>query len=187
MSAYFSAFFTLREDDEQKKIITAFGPPMNEAFFADYPDGLMISLCRHPADWYASITRHKSPYADVDHAMGEWRKSAATAMHLKECYPDHVVLVPFETLVADPVSVMMRLAERLDLAWDPILATPTFNGMPIGSNSSFRSVVGIDGSVLARRDSLVGELREQIEARNLPVYQRFVERTADVYQSKIAV
>lgn len=175
MSAYFSALLTLRENDERKKIITAFGPPMDEAFFEDYPDGLMISICRHPADWYASATRLRSRYANVDHAMEQWRKSAENAMRLKERHPAHVVLLPFATLVADPSGVMRRLAERLGIAWHPILANPTFNGMPIGSNSSFESVVGIDASAVGRRNCLTPELRDQIEARNLAVYKQFLK------------
>jgi Sulfotransferase family len=174
MSAYFSAVLNLQESDNQKKIITAFGPPMSNAFFEDYPDGLMISICRQPADWYASAMRHRRPYADVEHAMEEWRKSAESAMDLKKRHPHHVVLIPFATLVADPSGVMRCLAERLGLAWHPILSTPTFNGMPIGSNSSFASVVGIDASAVRRRDSLEPELREHIEAQNLAVYEHFL-------------
>ena len=183
MSAYFSALLTLRASDKPRKVVTAFGPRMNDAFFDDYPDGLLISICRHPADWYASASRHKRPYPDVDHAMEQWRESAESAMLLKERHPDQVVLVPFETLVADTSGVMKRLAERLSLAWHPILATPTFNGMPIGSNSSFGSVVGIDASAVGRRDSLAPELREQIEARNLAVYERFIT-AADICSSE---
>jgi len=175
MSAYFSAILSRRESDKQKKFITAFGPPMSNAFFEDYPDGLMISICRHPADWYASAMRHRRPYADAEHAMEEWRKSAESAMDLKERHPHHVVLIPFATLVADPSGVMRCLAQRLGLAWHPILSTPTFNGMPIGSNSSFGSVVGIDASTVGRRDSLGPVLREQIEeAQNLAVYEHFL-------------
>ena len=159
MSAYFSAVLNLRQSDKKKKIVTAFGPRMSNAFFDDYPDGLMISICRHPADWYASASHHKRPYADVEHAMEQWRKSAESAMDLKERHPDHVVLVPFATLVTDPSGVMMRLAERLSLAWHPILTTPTFNGMPIGSNSSFGSVVGIDASAGTTRQLGAGIAR----------------------------
>ncbi len=131
MSAYFSALLTRRTSDKAKKFITASGVRINDEFFDDYPDGLMISPCRHPADWYASASRHKPEFADVDRTMEKWQESAESAMHLKERRPDHVVLVSFETLVADPSGLMMRLAERLGLAWHPILATPTFNRMPI--------------------------------------------------------
>ena len=70
MTAYFSAFLDWRgsvrpEDhhgaqdaDELRSVLSG----ENEAFFNDYPDGLMISICRHPADWYASATRAGEKY-----------------------------------------------------------------------------------------------------------------------------
>jgi hypothetical protein len=194
MSSFFSAFVSTRTNGMSKKIITAFVPrvnfiqsyPKNIDFFEDYPDGLMICICRHPADWYASASRHEAKYIDVDQAMELWRESAESAMQLKEDYADQVVLVDFASLVGNPSSVMRFLAERLDLSWHPTLISPTFNARPIGSNSSFGSVVGIDASAVERRSSLAPELREQIEASNLLLYKRFIER-ADLYSSKIAV
>ena len=183
MSAYFSALFTLPTSDKPRKLITASGAPINEEFFDDYPDGLMVSLCRNPADWYASASRHKPEFADVERTMEKWKESAEMGMRLKEHHPDHVVLVPFEALVTDPAGVMMRLAERMGIAWHPILTTPTFNGMPIGSNSSFRSVVGIDTSVLGRRNTLEPGIREQIDAQNLHLYDNFIKMT-DFYSSE---
>jgi hypothetical protein len=187
MSAYFSAFLDWRTGAESKKIITAFTPrvnftnsyPENAAFFHDYPDGRMISMCRHPVDWYASASRHESKYVDVDQAMAQWRESAESSMQLKEHHPDHVILVSFTALVSDPDNAMKSIARRLGLTWHPTLAVPTFNGMPIASNSSFDSVVGIDPSAATRRDRVEADLRERIEAENLALYQRFIE-AADV-------
>ena len=68
---------------------------------------------------------------------------------LKEQRPDKVFLVQFASLVTDPERSMRRLTDRLGLAWDPILLVPTFNGMPIASNSSFSSSMGIDALALA--------------------------------------
>jgi hypothetical protein len=183
MSAYFSAFLDWRGSRLPKKVVTAFKTnmnfirayPENEAFFADYPDGLMITLCRHPSDWYASATRFREKYAGPDDAMAMWRESTESSLLLKERHPDQVVLLPFEALVADPAKAMRRLADRIGLTWDPVLTVPTFNGMPVASNSSFESTVGIDPSVLQRRDTLPPETHEQVERMCLPLYQRFVE------------
>jgi hypothetical protein len=202
MSSYFSSFYNWRGHGASKKIITGFTPrmnfiqsyPENEGFFEDYPDGLMIAICRHPADWFASASRrpgdgaHRRPahsarqsraYSDLDTAMSLWRESAESAMQLKGRHPNQVVLISFAALIADPFRSMRRIAERLGLTWHSTLVVPTFNGMPIASNSSFGPTVGIDASTLRRRDGLDPELREQIEAENLPLYQRFVEM-ADV-------
>ena len=187
MSAYFSAFSDWQGAGESKKIITAFTPrvnfinsyPENEAFFHDYPDGVMISLCRHPSDWYASAARHESKYMEHDQALAQWRKLAESSLRLKEHYPDHVILVSFAALVTDPHNTMKRISQRLGLTWRPTLTVPTFNGMPISSNSSFNSVVGIDPRAVGRRDVVPKNIREKIEADHLAIYERFIE-VADV-------
>jgi hypothetical protein len=187
MSAYFSAFLDWHGSGEAKKIITAFTPrvnftgsyPENEGFFDDYPDGAMISICRHPSDWYASAARHESKYVEVDQALAQWRESAESSLRLKERHPDRVMLVSFSALVTDPHNTMKRISQRLGLTWHPILTVPTFNSMPISSNSSFNSVVGIDSAVVTRRDLVPENIRERIEADHLALYKGFIE-AADV-------
>jgi Sulfotransferase family len=182
MSAYFSAFLDWQGRGGSKKLITAFTPrvnftnsyPENEAFFDDYPDGVMISACRHPTDWYASAARHESKYAEPSGALAQWRESAESSLQLKKRRPDHVFLVSFAALVSDPHNVMKRISQRLGLTWHPILTVPTFNGMPVSSNSSFNSVVGIDPTAADRRDLVPSEIRERIEAENLALYERFI-------------
>ena len=187
MSSFFTANLGLRTTKEPKKFITAFAPrvnfvrsyPKNQTFFDDYSDGLMICICRHPADWYASASRHKYIYEDVEFALEQWRESAECGMQLKEQHPDQVILIDFAALVMDPGYVMTSLAAKLDLAWHPILTSPTFNGWPIESNSSFAPVAGIDASAVGRRANLAPDLCQRIEASNLVVYRRFIE-AADI-------
>jgi hypothetical protein len=187
MSAYFSAFLDWQRSDSPKKFITAFTPrvnftkayPENAAFFEDYPDGIFISLCRHPGDWYASALPHEPMYEEPDAAMRYWRDSTEGSLELKKRFPNQVILVSFATLVGDPTRVMKQLAGRLGLSWSPTLLEPTFNGMPIASNSSFNSVVGIDTSVIGRRDTLPADVRVRIEANNQALYKKFME-TADI-------
>ena len=109
---YFSALLTLRASDKPKKIITAFAPRMNDAFFDDYPDGLLISICRHPARLvrfhHATSARTQMWIRD-----GAVARIGGSAMLLKERHPDQVLSSPFEALVADTSGVMKRLAERL--------------------------------------------------------------------------
>jgi hypothetical protein len=183
MTSFFSAYASLRGRELPKKYVTAFSPrinfiesyPENYRFFENYPDGLMLSICRQPADWYASASLFKSRYSDVDQAMDQWRESAASAIRLKELYPNQVILIAFADLVARNTEVMRFLADRLGLTWDPILVSPTFNGWTIGSNSSFNSAMGIDLSALERREKLSAETRDYIETENLELYQQFVK------------
>ena len=48
-------------------------------------------------------------------------------------------LVRFEELVLDTPGAMRRLASWLGIDYDERLATPTFNGYPVGPNSSFET------------------------------------------------
>jgi hypothetical protein len=162
--------------------VTAFTPrvnfirsyPENVAFFEDYPDGKMICIGRHPTDWFASATRHAGAYRQLDPAMAWWSESAECALELKKRHPDQVILVSFAKLIGDTPDAMRRLSQRLGLAWSSTLLTPTFNGMPIASNSSFTSVVGIDPSVVGRGALLPEDVRRRIEERGLGLYEQFL-------------
>jgi hypothetical protein len=52
----------------------------------------------------------------------------------------------------------------------PSLMTPTFNTMPIVSNSSFLSITGLDRSVLDRSAQLSALERDEIQARAGDLY-----------------
>ena len=56
----------------------------------------------------------------------------------------------FDDLVLRTGAVMETICARVGLDFDPILLKPTFNTMPIMSNSNFRSVDFIDPEVVDR-------------------------------------
>ena len=107
LDIFFTAYAVALGGARSKKMVTAFTPranfinshPGNEEFFSDYPDGTMICICRHPADWYASASRHQKKYADVEVAMALWRESAESALVLHAKHPRQVLLLPFDDLV----------------------------------------------------------------------------------------
>src|SRR5262249_9539144 len=124
-SAYESALRASHQQTMPKKKVIAFTPrvnfikryPRNETFFTDFPDGAMICICRQPADWYASASRHGPAYADPQRAMALWRESAESAMLLKERYSSQVILVPFSELVRNRSEIMRKLGDSLGLFW----------------------------------------------------------------------
>ena len=182
MGAYFSAFHQWRAVGE-KRAVTAFTPgvsmaeprPQNLSFFADYPDGLLVCLCRHPVAWFASASRHAGKYRDPDAAFALWAESARSACALQERYADRMVLLSFENLVERPRQVMAGLAQRIGVSFDEILLQPTFNGYPLPSNSSFDPKTGIDPGAIDRSAMVPAELRAKIEREQLPLYRRFCD------------
>ena len=72
MTAYFNAWMDNQQFYGSKKYVVAFTPRVNmhknslERFFADYPDGKLISMIREPKNWYVSAHRHApKTYKDI--------------------------------------------------------------------------------------------------------------------------
>jgi hypothetical protein len=125
----------------QKKWVVAFSPRRAwgaglEKLFELYPDGRLISILRDPLSWYASEQARIKEPVTVDRVAG-WQKSAHQMRRAAEAYPHRVFIVRFDELVLDTPGTMSRLADFLDIDFDPILATPTFNRYPVGANSSY--------------------------------------------------
>jgi hypothetical protein len=147
LDAYFTAYFNAWVDNQNlysgpKRLVTAFTPRTNldskslKRFFRDYPDGWLVTIVREPRGWYASASRHRNEYHDLDAALELWRASATAAIEARERYGERVVVLTYDELAQETEATMRRLAERFGIAWDPILLVPTFNGRPVRANSS---------------------------------------------------
>lgn len=161
LDAYLTAFFNAWLDcqgiyRQPKRFVVGFTPRVHmeeanlAAFWRDYPDGYLISIIREPVSWFASATRHRSRYRDVDDAIGQWRRSAERTLEAQARWPDRVIALTFEALVAHTECTMRRICAATGLPFAPSLLQPTFNGRLVLSNSSFAGGRGIDGSVLDR-------------------------------------
>jgi hypothetical protein len=165
LNAYLTSLFNAWLDYQNlyrqpKQWVTAFlarlimQPDGPERFFADYPDGLLVTIVREPGEWLVSYTRHME-IDDHQAAIGNWMLSAEAGVRAHAARPDRVVVILFEDLVQRTESVMRLLCTRMDLAFDPVLLEPTYNTMPIDSDSSFVSLKGIDRSVGERNRKLL--------------------------------
>jgi len=182
LDCYFTAYFNAWLDNQNlytgpKRLVTAFTPRTNldeesvARFFADYPDGWLVTIVREPRAWYASAARHRAQYEDVEVALDLWRRSALAALAARERYGDRVVVLTYEELVAETERTMHRLAERFGISIAPVLVVPTLNGRPVRANSSdpvarygvlaertdaYRNV--LDAETIERIDELSGDL-----------------------------
>jgi hypothetical protein len=184
LDCYFTSYFNAWLDNHNlytgpKRVVTGTTPrlAMNlghvERFFAAYPDGTLISAVRNAAGWYHSAAK-KYSHEDVEEALAIWRRSAESTLAAHERWPERVVVVVYEDLVARTEETMRRIAERVGISMTPSLATPTFNGMPIRANSSFP--VDRPGILRERtsayRDALDDPTLERIEALGGELYER---------------
>ena len=184
LDCYFTSYFNAWLDDQNlygpKKAVTAFTPRLAmeaerlERYLAAYPDGIFVNVVRDPRAWYASASKHRSHYEDVEESIGLWRQSAETALDAGERDAERVLVLTYERLVAETEATMRRVAERIGLSWSPVLMVPTFNGRPTLANSTEpvdrRGV--LPERATAYRDSLDRQTIEAIERAAGDVYER---------------
>jgi hypothetical protein len=96
-------------------------------------------VVRDPKNWFPSANRHQlEKYGDIEIALGQWNESARSMIRNKKTYGDRVCIITFEDLIQRTQSVMHYLADFLNIQFDNILLTPTFNKIPIKPNTSFK-------------------------------------------------
>lgn len=182
-TSYFQAWLNGRFREGSKRAVVAFrpllaaSPTSTDRFFADYPDGHMVSVLRHPGSWWASARRHKPErYGSLEQALALWRESTEGILKNRRRHGARVHLLRFEGLLGETEPTMRRLARELGLTWSATLLEPTFNGAPIRANSSFaveefgvlqsptrRHLEALAPEELAAIDRAVGELHRDAE------------------------
>ena len=155
-------------------------------FFRDYPDGRAISILREPVSWFASASRHRPEYADRRAAVDMWLESYGVIAANAVRYPAQTLLLAFEDCVADTRAVMERVAAFLGIPFEPTLLEPTFNMMPIESDSSFGACHGVDRSAADRSRHVSEDAQRYIREATAGLYadlRQAVDRDARRYAS----
>jgi hypothetical protein len=103
-----------------------------ENFFKIYPAGKLISLVRNPEDWLAwARTQEPEIYENTQSATNRWQAIVRAVLEIKRKYGDRVCLIKFEDLINNSGSIMRYLAEFLEISFEDILLTPTFNSISL--------------------------------------------------------
>ncbi len=188
MTSYFGAWVNNQNRLGEKKFVTAFTPRLAfleanmASFFKAYPDGRLISVVRDPKNWFPSASRHRfDKYGDISTALNQWNESAHSMVRNKKTYGDRVCIINFDDLVQRTESVMRYLAEFLEIRFDDILLTPTFNKIPIKPNTSFKlENPGITTQALERYKTLSREELNNIEAMSGKAYAQVLNSAASI-------
>jgi len=194
LNAYLTSLFNAWVDyqnlyREPKRWVTAFVPRLlmesgeTDRFFADYPDGLVVTLVREPGAWLSSFGRHVG-IDDPDEALSHWIESADASVRAHVARPDHVIVLLFEDLVLQTEAVMRRLCARMNIAFNELLLEPTYNSMPVLSDSSHALATGIDPDVTSRhREALSASELDLVARTATPRYREIAERFAVTQQT----
>jgi hypothetical protein len=183
MTSYFGAWINNQNRLGSKKFVTGFTPRLAmmknnmKSFFEIYPEGRLISVIRDPKNWFPSATRHQlNKYGEIQHALDQWLDSANSMIENKRQYGDRVCIITFEDLVKRTAPVMHYLAGFLDINFNNILLTPTFNKIPIKPNTSFKlEKPGIMTSAVERYKTLSSEQLETIKEKTADLYNQVLD------------
>jgi hypothetical protein len=146
MTSYFNAWLDYQDlYRNEHKCVFAFTPKLSlhsdsvERFFSDYPKGKLMTVVRDPKTWFVSfVMKNPDERGDIAGAMSLWKDSARAALDNRQRWGDRIILLTFESLLQDLEPTMRYLTSALGLTYDECLLTPTFQGMPIRANSTFR-------------------------------------------------
>jgi hypothetical protein len=151
-TAFFSAWLDRRSSAEPARYVTGFAsftalqPGNVDRYFGYYPDGYLIQIIREPVAWYRSVKakprkRAGSPSRgrNIDEALEMYRRQGLSLADNLRRYPGRCILLDYDDLVSDPASHMAFLCAEFGLEYSEIASRATFNGFPIGANTSFRN------------------------------------------------
>jgi Sulfotransferase family len=97
-------------------------------FFADYPDGRLVTIVRHPAAWLPRTVGRAEP-VDLAAEMAPWQASTRGIIEAVRRYGDQVVVLHFDDLMLRTEATMRALSARIGISYDPVLEKPTFNSL----------------------------------------------------------
>ena len=109
---------------------------------------------REPAAWLASVNRH-FPVKDSESTLDAWLASAEASLRAHREHPSRVIVLLFDDLVHRTGVVMRMLCDRMDLEFSDVLLQPTYNSMPVLSDSSHAPATGVDTEVTSRYRELL--------------------------------
>ncbi len=151
----------------EKRWVVAFSPRRAWGdglgkFFELYPDGRLISILRDPLSWFSSA-QGRDPNAATEDLLEAWKRSASEMLEAEGRYGERVRIVRFERLLLDTPATMRELAEFLGIDFDERLTVPTFNGYPVGANSSYgERRTGVVSDPVERYKELLSDEQQEL-------------------------
>ncbi len=134
--------------------------------FAEIPHAKMIQVVRDPRDRYAS--EQKKYNASVASATSKWLASTRAAIQNLQRYPDHYMVVRYESLASSPVETLRQVCDFIGEPYFPVMLA--MQGAPEhleqGGDSSFENYA--PGEISTRS---IGRFRKVISKRDIAFIQ----------------
>ena len=177
-NAYFTSFFNSFENYSStynnKKYVVSHLPKFIffekniNLFFQIYPKGYIISIIRDPLTWIRSAKNvgKKSFNIELNELLKIWEKNFDNSFKFKTLFKNRIILINFNHLINKTEDTIKLICRKINIKYDDVLLTPTFNGKSLYSNSSFKSSKGkIDNNVI--NDFNLDKIKSKLETKNL--------------------
>lgn len=98
-----------------------------EKMVADFPDAKILHIVRNPYAAFAETKRRPVPYT-LKRYVQTWNIVQLMMLNFQALYPDNVVIVRFEDMVANKKKFFTSLMKQLKLSFSDTLLYPSWNG-----------------------------------------------------------
>jgi hypothetical protein len=133
----------------------------------------VLNVIRNPWSAYGDTKKRPVPLS-IAHYMTGWAVHALSALTFRARFPEQVFVLRYEDIVADPVGVLSAFLAKLGAGSSPTLATPSWNGKPLGEVypwGTIRTPTPEANRATARE--LSPEETEEIRVRTAPLLSAF--------------
>ncbi len=137
VAAFFRATFEAWKDRQataREEIYVGYSPIVvvdADKILADFPQAHVLHVVRNPWSAYADHRRRPVPLPLAVYFLG-WTLSQRYALLFRERFPGRVHIVRYEDVAGDPRGALGQVCEALGIEATDSLATPTWNGRPLG-------------------------------------------------------
>lgn len=135
--AFFRATFDAwknRSRSDRERMFVGYSPIIvvdADRILADLPHAHVLHVVRNPWSAYADTKRRPVPLS-LDGYMLRWNVCQMHALRARARFPGRVHIVRVEDVMADPLATLGAVCEAAGLERADTLATPTWNGQPLG-------------------------------------------------------
>ena len=98
-----------------------------EKIVADFPNSKIIHIVRNPYSAYAE-TKHRPAPLSLQRYIHTWNVTQLSAVNYSTLFPNNVIIVKFEDLIANPKKFFTTLSTTLGISFEENLLYPSWNG-----------------------------------------------------------
>ncbi len=136
VAAFFRSTFDAWKDyrrTNDEKIYVGYSPIIAvdaNKIITDFPKSYVLHVVRNPWSAYADTKKRPVPLS-LERYLTAWVTTQYHALVFQKLWPDHIHIVRYEDVVADPEACLGKVCEKIGIASAESLRAPTWNAKPL--------------------------------------------------------